>query len=396
VDAEARILTTDVGQRLLPEVAKTPAPRPADLGRWRKLTSPPEVAAVIRLAYCRARARAKFTRADRMWLDAVGLEQSTSETVAQYKARRFEGPLAVDLCAGIGGDSLALAERGTVVAIDRDHGMCRRLAWNAEVYEVADRVLPCQARAETFPIPDGAWIHIDPDRRGSPRHRARSLVDYEPGPEFLRGLSRGSPGGAIKLSPASDFASYFAGPGFEVELISLKGECKEATVWFGAAVTCHRRATRLPDDVTWTDRDGGSVKVGMVQIAAVSDYVYDPDPALLRSGLLDSFAAAHSLCRIAAHVDYLTSETLVATPFLTAFAVQSVHRLDLKQLKRLVAWEGLGPLEIKLRGLELVPETVRARLRPEGTRPATLILVGGTGPALAILAQRVVLPPQTC
>ena len=45
-------------------------------------------------------------------------------------------------------------------------------------------------------------------------------------------------------------------PGFEIELISLRGECKEATVWFGELASCRRRATRLPEGVTWTDRDG--------------------------------------------------------------------------------------------------------------------------------------------
>jgi hypothetical protein len=324
-----------------------------------------------------------------MWLDVVGLEQATSEIVAQHKARRFESAVVVDLCAGIGGDSVALAERGNVMAVDQDHGMCRRLAWNAAVYDVADRILPCQARAETFPIPDGAWVHIDPDRRVAGRRRALSIADYTPGPEFLRGLSSRAPGGAIKLSPASDFAAHFHGSEIEVELISSGGECKEATVWFGAAVTCRRRATRLPENATWTDRDGVSSQAEMVPITEVSEYIYDPDPALLRSGLLDSFAAPHGLFRIGADIDYLTGGSLVATPLLAAFAVESVHRLDLKRLKRLVVQEGLGVLEIKVRGLELKPETLRAQLKPEGTRPATLILAGGAGPARAILARRV-------
>ena len=55
----------------------------------------------------------------------------------------------------------------------------------------------------------------------------------------------GNAAGAIKVGPASDFGKHFAGPEFEVELISLRGECKEATVWFGELVSCRRRATRL-------------------------------------------------------------------------------------------------------------------------------------------------------
>ena len=323
-----------------------------------------------------------------MWLDPVGLEQATGEAVARHKASRFACPLVVDLCAGIGGDSLALAQKAKVLAVDTDHGMCRRLAWNAGVYEVADRVLSCQSQAETFAIPPGAWIHLDPDRRASGPGRARRLADYTPGLEFLRSLVRLAPGGAIKLSPASDFAYQFAGPEFEVELISVSGECKEATVWFGAAATCRLRATRLPENVTWTDRDSGIGASLRVPVVSVSAFLYDPDPALLRSGLLDSFAFAHGLNRIAADIDYLTGDRLVNTPFLAPFAVESVHRLDMKQIKRMVAEHNLGPLEIKIRGLDLVPETLRTQLRVRGSHPATLILAGGAGPARAILARR--------
>jgi THUMP domain-like/RNA cap guanine-N2 methyltransferase len=387
-EAEAWVMSTETGQRLLAEVATVPSPGPADVDRWRRLAVPSAVAAAMRLAACRARARTKFTRADRMWLDSVGLEQSTSEIVARHKAHRFEGTLVVDLCAGIGGDTLALAERGEVLAVDADHGMCRRLAWNAAVYEAGERVLPCQSRAERAPIPGGAWVHIDPDRRASDKVRARSLVDYAPGLNFLRDLSRTGRNGAIKLSPASDFATHFAGPEYEVELISLNGECKEATVWFGAPVTCRRRATRLPENVSWTDRDGGSRLSGMVPVVPVSTYIYDPDPALLCTGLLDSFALAHDLHRIAADVDFLTGGTVVSTSFLAGFEVQGVHRLDLKQLRRLVVRQDLGPLEIKVRGLDLAPETLRKQLRPRGSHPATLILAGGAGPAQVILARR--------
>jgi THUMP domain-like/RNA cap guanine-N2 methyltransferase len=387
-DAEAWALTEEPGQRLLAEVIKVLEPRPADITRWRKLAAPRFVAAALRLAACRARAQEKFSRADQMWLDPVGLEQATSEAVSRHKAGRFDCRLVVDLCAGIGGDSVALAQKAEVLAVDADRGMCRRLAWNAGIYEVADRILPCQSRAETCAIPPGAWIHLDPDRRASGPERARRLAKYTPGLAFLRGVVRLAPGGAIKLSPASDFAAHFRGTSFEVELISLGGECKEATIWFGAAANCRFRATRLPENVTWTDRDGGRGESLRAPVVSVSTFLYDPDPALLRSGLLDSFALAHGLSRISTDIDYLTGDRLVNTPFLTPFEVQSVHRLDMKQLRRLVAGHNLGPLEIKVRGLDLAPEMLRTQLHVRGSHPATLILAGGAGPARAILAIR--------
>jgi hypothetical protein len=373
---------------LLAEVSEVSDPCPADFGHWRKQAPANAVAAAVRLALCRRKARAKFSRPDRLWFNPVGLEQATSEVVALHKARRFDSSLVVDLCAGIGGDSLALARQATVLAIDSSRGMCRRLTWNAAAYDVAGNVISCQAHAETFAVPKGAWLHVDPDRRARRPQRARDLSDYSPALPFLLEAARSAPGGAIKLSPASDFEAHFRGPEMEVELISLHGECKEATVWFNAAATCVSRATRLPENATWTDRDGNFRNPHTIPISPVSAFVYDPDPALIRAGLLDSFAAAHGLCRIAPGIDYLTADRLVENPFIAAFAVQSVHRLDVRQLKRLVGGEGLGPLEIKVRGLKIAPESLRRQLRPRGAHPATLILAGGLAPARAILARR--------
>lgn len=387
-DAEAWVLSTDPGRALLAEVAAVAAPGPGALTRWRKAVAPEFVAAAVRLAAGRRRGAAKFSRADRMWFEPTGLEQATAEPVARHKARRFAGRTAtvVDLCCGIGGDTLALAEGSNVLAVDLDAAMGRRALWNARVYGVGARVASVRARAESFGVPAGAWVHIDPDRRAGGAPRARDLAGYAPGLEFLRSIARDTPAGAIKLGPASDFAAHFGGERFEVEVVSLGGECKEATAWFGALVTCRRRATRLPEGATWTDRDGPpTVSVGVGPVRA---WVFDPDPALVRSGLLDGFASAHGLTRFAAGVDYLTGPAAVGSPFLTAFEVVAVLPLDLKRIKREVAARGFGPLEVKTRGVALRPEYVRARLQPKGAEPATLLLAGGPGPARAVLAWR--------
>ncbi|MCA9032807.1 MAG: hypothetical protein KDA66_18465, partial [Planctomycetaceae bacterium] len=69
------------------------------------------VVAALQLHESRVRARKKFSRADDMWLTRVGVEQSTAEAVAQYKAERFRGADFVwDVCCGIGSDSIALAQ----------------------------------------------------------------------------------------------------------------------------------------------------------------------------------------------------------------------------------------------------------------------------------------------
>ncbi len=387
VDDEFRVLTTEEGRRLLAEVEGMRSIRPADLVRLRKAAAPGIVAAAVRLSMARRKAAEKFGRGDRMWVEATGVEQSTAEPVARHKAARFGPcPLVVDLCAGIGGDAIAMAATSRVLAVDLDLGMCRRILWNATAYDVGDRILAVRARAERFAIPRGAWVHLDPDRRAGRDRRARAIEDYAPGPSSWESIVRSVPGGAIKLSPAADFARHFPGPGYEIELISLRGECKEATVWFGEPASCLRRATRLPEGVTWTDRDAGAP--GFAEVSPLSSWIYEPDPSLIRAGLLDGFARAHGLSRVAHGVDYLTSADPIVTPFLAAFAVCDVSSMDPKHLRRMIERHRVGTLEIKVRGADVSPEALRARLKPRGDESATLLIVGGAGPACAVLARR--------
>jgi THUMP domain-like len=84
----------------------------------------------------------------------------------------------------------------------------------------------------------------------------------------------------------------------------------------------------------------------------------------------------------------LTGDHMLLSPFVQPFHVLDVSPLDQKQLKRLLTRNRIGTLEIKVRGLNVAPETLRRQLDLSGDRTATLLLVGGTGPARAVLAQR--------
>ena len=78
----------------------------------RSKTTPTRAAIVMDQAQLRIRGRQKFELAGQMFFTRRGLEQSTGQDIAAYKATRFEGIGAVaDLCCGIGGDLQGLVRR---------------------------------------------------------------------------------------------------------------------------------------------------------------------------------------------------------------------------------------------------------------------------------------------
>ncbi len=193
----------------------------------------------------RAADSGRFARSAHLWCDAKGLEQASAEAVADHKAARFatlrddsgnasidaSQPLVADFCCGIGADAIALARSGCRVhAVDLAPVCCQFVKWNAAAYGVVDQIeVTCGdvLQVETL----AGFLHIDPDRRPAGRKRVLRVEDCLPGLDDLLRLMEKFRGGAIKLSPASNFGGKF--PGCEIELVSLDGECREATVWFG-------------------------------------------------------------------------------------------------------------------------------------------------------------------
>ena len=340
------------------------------------------VRAACELAELRHKAAGRFSRAGQMWFDRRRLEQSTSERVARYKAKRFAGNVR-DYCCGIGADTIALAEHCEVLAVDCAPAACLRTQWNAEVYGVAASLRTVCADVTTL-TPGAELVHIDPDRRPGRGGRTIRIEEAVPGLEFLRSMMQSFRGGAIKLSPAGNFTGKF--PAAEIELVSLDGECKEATVWFGELAEPELwRATILPQNATLAGRPLESYS----EVGPVGRYLYDPDPAVVRSGLLDLLAEQTGLYRTDADEEYLTSDRLIDSPFVRAFAVLDVLPNNTRAIRQAVRRAEIGQIEIKCRRIPIRPETIRGGLPLSGSRPGVLVFARCAGKARAVLCRRI-------
>jgi hypothetical protein len=362
------------------------------------------VRGALSLVELRARGAAKFSRASQMWFGRVGLEQSTCEPVARHKAQRFHGSVW-DYCSGIGGDTVMLADHCDVIAVDRDPAACLFARWNAEAYDVAGRVTAVCADVESLGDHSGL-LHIDPDRRpvgragdsgraGDPKRigaersrpgqrRSLRLESGSPGLAFLSRLIGEFRGGAIKASPASNFGGKF--PAAEIELISLEGECKEATIWFGElAEPGVWRATALPAGETIA----GDPLAAVVPISPLGRFIFDPDPALVRAGLIDLFASRTGLSRLDDEEEYLTAEQALHSPFAQPFEVLALLSNNDREIRGYFRGSPVGRLEIKCRRIPIDAEAVRRKLSLTGDDSAVLLFARIGGRARAVVCRRV-------
>lgn len=349
--------------------------------RLRKHYADELVRAAMSLHELRIKGAQKFSKSEKMWFDRRGLEQATSELVAKHKAERFSGSV-IDLCCGIGGDAIALAKNCSVTSVDLNPACCLRTAWNCEVYDVFDRVETHCADALQFEIA-GSMIHIDPDRRAGSEGKASRIEDYVPSPAELLAMMSRCRGGAMKVGPASNFGGKF--PDTEIELISLHGECKEATVWFGELSGDQPfRATVLPSGETIT----GHPLDASAEVSALKSYLYDPDPAVVRAGLVDLVAQRLGLNRLDPAEEYLTSDTRVQSPFVQAFEVLAECPNNENEFRAWLRKSDFGQIEIKCRHIPVHADSLRRRLTLPGDQPGVMIVARLDGKSRTVFARR--------
>lgn len=336
----------------------------------------------LTLSRLRAKAKTKFSRADQMWFDAVRLEQATSEVVARHKAKRFRGHVT-DLCCGLGADTIALAaETNRVRAIDVDPLCDFFVTRNTSAYGVLSQVEFSLGSAESADLDE--WVHIDPDRRRGDR-RVRRIEEYEPPLDFLQQLTGRVRGGAIKVSSAANFGGKF--PASEIELVSLDGECKEATIWFGElAGSAPWRATALPSGESLA---GDPLDV-VAEVGGLHDYLFDPDPALVRSGLVDVFCDRHRLTRLDDAEEYLTADQIPESAFVTPFRILARAQNNAKSMRRLLRDHNITHVEVKARHVPIDANALQKKLSSKGAgKSGVLFVCRVVGKTTVVLCERV-------
>jgi SAM-dependent methyltransferase len=339
----------------------------------------------LETAILRARAGKKFSRAQEMFFTREGLEQASAEALSRHRAARFRGAERIaDLGCGIGGDTLALAECAPVRAVDRDEVRLHMARENVRAYAPAMPVEFLLADILRPAVSAGARmreaVYCDPSRREDAR-RVFSVRRYSPPLAEVVRLYGAGAALSIKISPGVRWEEIEQEP-CEVEFVSFEGELREGVLWYGALRTDRRRATLLPAGVTMTEREPAADAISVPRAV-----LYEPDPSLLRAGLVRQLAARLGAARIDPEIAYLTADECVPTPWARAYRIEEAMPFGLKRLREWLRARGVGRVTVKKRGSPLEPEELQRQLRLRGEESRILFLTKVSGKPYVLIAE---------
>ncbi len=385
-------------------------------------------AAVLEAAAARRRARQRWPGADDLLFTREALEQASDPRLAVHRAGRLLAELhhrsmtpdtVVDLCAGVGGDAIALARaasgRGVrVLAIDTDAARLLLLAHNAEVagVQISTRV----ADALTVELPPGSVLHADPSRRRNGR-RVRRLSEYVPSVPALLAAHPDAAAWALALAPGVDVEDPDLPEDIEVEYVQLGRALVEATVWIGGTTTGttgtmttqatvgnpgdpgnrgdvgnpgpaaerptagqrRARATLLTDHEVAGTRAGVPASRVRLPVGVLGHFLVEVAPAAVRARLHDELGRELGARRLSAHRALLTCDSEPpAAPWYRARAVLAELSARPRAVRRWLqdheAATGTAPaVELVLHGVRADPEQLwrdlgRPRRGPRGLR----------------------------
>ena len=286
-----------------------------------------------------------------------GLRFATPEVVGRYRAGRLKCSVLADISCGIGGQAVCFAEEcGGVYGIDIDGERLECARRNAGVYGV-DNITFIEGDAlspqvvEQVADANADVIFSDPARPAE--EDVRQTDSLRPGIPMVMEAYRDVTGSFAFEAPPQmpperiDFDC-------EREYLSVDGQLNRLTLYFGPLKRCERSAVVLKGGRHYRLESGVAAPVVIPEVDEPRVYAFEPDPAVVKAGLLGELAGGLGgkveLVRIDARRSLLTSDVLLESLFFKhRYRVLDRVPLDCGKVNRSLMGYGMGKAVIRFR-----------------------------------------------
>ena len=320
-----------------------------------------------------------------------GLEQASRLQAAALHAGRFRGAgitQVADLGCGLGAESMAMGAIDlNVRAFEIDEITAALAVFNLGSF---DNVEVERADITTLDLSQFEALFFDPARReldGKGERAARKFdpAQFAPNFDWVLAQARTKPTG-IKVGPGHPPEAIPQDA--EAQWLSLDGDLVELGLWFGDV-----KRPRVARAATVVNASGRHEIVSETfvsepaDVEAIKQFIYEPDNAVVRSHLIADLARQVGATLISREIAYLSSDVEIDSPLMRGFRVIDEMAFDRKKLKAYLRDRNIGTLEIKKRGVDVVPEQLRKEMSLKGEIAATLILTRVGDDHRALIAQ---------
>ena len=315
---------------------------------------------------CKKKLATWFNSENIYYPNKLNIEQTSSETTAEYKANLVSGTSLIDLTGGFGVDAFYFSKQIEYVA---------HCEINTELSEIVKHNYTSIGVLNIECFPESGidslkrldksydWIYIDPSRRSDSKQKVFLLSDCTPNIKTFQNLFfKYATNVMIKTSPLLDLSATLSDLKHvkEIHVIAVNNEVKEL-LW---VLERHFEGEAV---VKTVNIQKGNIQnfnflfeeepIAKVEYSKPLTYLYEPNSSVLKSGAFNSVSAILNIAKLHKHSHLYTSENLIDFPG---------RRFEIKKLvpfnKKSFAKEKITKANITTRNFPLPVSDIRRKL----------------------------------
>lgn len=282
-----------------------------------------------------------FSHKNIIYPEALNLEQTSSETTAEYKASLVSGEDLIDLTGGFGIDDYFFADSfHEVFHCEMNLNLSKLVTHNFKVLGKrniktikGDSIEYLKSENRRF-----SWIYLDPARRDDYGGKVFHLNQCTPNvPELLNLLFTRSENILVKTSPLLDLKAGILELKFvkEIHIVSVNNEVKELLWVLQKEYKGHpliKTVNFLKDETQEFDA-GYNEDQEKYSLSLPKKFLYEPNPAIMKSGLFGSLSRNTNTSKLHSNSHLYTSENLIKFPG-RSFEILDIMSYNKKYLKK--------------------------------------------------------------
>jgi len=292
---------------------------------------------------CREKLPLWFGTANIYYPNKLNIEQTSSESTAQYKAALVSGNSLLDMTGGFGVDSYFFGHyMEEVLHCEMNRDLSEIAEYNFKILgrtnihsKAMDGIEFLKNSELTFD-----WIYIDPSRRNDVKGKVFLLSDCLPNvPYNLETIFGRSQNIMIKTSPLLDLSAGLRELRFvkEIHIVAVKNDVKEILWILERAYPNEisiKTANLVGTEIERMDFMLDEEKLALCNFSKPLSYLYEPNSAILKSGAFKTVANKFNLFKLHDHSHLYTSNQLLDFPG-RRFKVVKTIPFNKKELQKL-------------------------------------------------------------